>query len=703
MAAETIYTPLDSSQEEIRLLEITSLTPRIACKLHTVSLKEQPAFSALSYLWGDPKGTEPVTVNGVERSMTRSLRSALEWTRYHWQAAFPDRDLASCRLWADALCINQDDPQEKSHQIPLMSKIYSSAERTFCCLDAWAPEAETNLVLDLFNAMARGAAESGFDPKREDHQEVDIDWVSAHPLILQNCAQREQGSKCSVTEALDAFDDLDYWTRVWILQELVLSKRAMFIFQARSIELSDLILLGQWGRIAGKLPKPEKADRHIWSRVQYIFTTGSIQLVQQGRDLVYSQPGIWERRRTMMVLQCANLAATEPKDHVYALLGVSGLSIMPDYNPTKSLASVYIEFCFECLRSGMVDILMGFEHPEVFIYHSALLPLRFLDYAGIASEHRRDHDLPSWVPNFPSISENSPAFEVPRLSKDPPADEDSYNTVLVGRDWIEKIQISFNKLIVPAVVVTSLRDISPIITDTKDDGREFVSFILDYLGLFPGGRHHRHPLLLLADAFYTDEIRAEVWKSAETLHMIKIMQHTLARALYQHAKTVDDFEALGSERETIYGQPFLERIGLGAAWVSEVLPPPPEGLSASERRQADRQAREVVSFLEDVVEDSYAGATDSEFFDELTTSTSRLFDHKIRVARTAGDGFGVIPPYAAAGDCVVLLLGYEGLSLVRSVDDHYVYVGPCRISMRVQHILGRIRSGEMRFEMLELQ
>jgi hypothetical protein len=350
----------------------------------------------------------------------------------------------------------------------------------------------------------------------------------------------------------------------------------------------------------------------------------------------------------------------------------------------------------------MVNILMGFQHPEVFMYHSAVLPLRFLDYAGIPGQEN-DHGLPSWVPNFPAISENSPAFEVPRLSRHAPADEDSYNTVLVGRDWIVNIFIYSNKLFVPAVIITSLLDISPILTDKKDDGREFVSFILDHLGRLPVGTPHRHPLLLLADAFYTDEIRAEVWKSTEVLHMIKLMQHLLARALYQYAETVEEVEALKAEHEAIYWQGFLERIGLGAPWIAEVLPAPPEGLSASETRRADRHARKVVAFLKEVLEDTYAGAAEGEFFDELMTSTGKLFEHKIRAARTASNDFGIIPSHAAVGDCVVLLLGYEGLSLVRRVDDHYIYAGPCRISTGVESILQSIQSGERSFEMLELQ
>lgn len=33
-------------------------------------------------------------------------------------------------LWADAICINQSDPEEKSFQVPLMSEIYQNAKGT---------------------------------------------------------------------------------------------------------------------------------------------------------------------------------------------------------------------------------------------------------------------------------------------------------------------------------------------------------------------------------------------------------------------------------------------------------------------------------------------------------------------------------------------------------------------------------------------
>jgi hypothetical protein len=41
-------------------------------------------------------------------------------------------------MWIDAICINQDNREEKEHQIPLMAEIYSKALRVV----VWLGEAE---------------------------------------------------------------------------------------------------------------------------------------------------------------------------------------------------------------------------------------------------------------------------------------------------------------------------------------------------------------------------------------------------------------------------------------------------------------------------------------------------------------------------------------------------------------------------------
>jgi hypothetical protein len=56
----SFYRPLDSSKQEIRILEIVTASnntngivsplPSIECTVHTVSLLDKPVFNALSYV-----------------------------------------------------------------------------------------------------------------------------------------------------------------------------------------------------------------------------------------------------------------------------------------------------------------------------------------------------------------------------------------------------------------------------------------------------------------------------------------------------------------------------------------------------------------------------------------------------------------------------------------------------------------------------
>jgi len=116
--------PLDESKSQIRLLEILSPSylpdgDDIRVRFHTVSLSDKPRFCALSYLWGDPSDTEPVTIEiGFRKTttlqITKNLASALRSVKWHYEnellkQAEKEREKAEkiFRIWADALCISQ--------------------------------------------------------------------------------------------------------------------------------------------------------------------------------------------------------------------------------------------------------------------------------------------------------------------------------------------------------------------------------------------------------------------------------------------------------------------------------------------------------------------------------------------------------------------------------------------------------------------
>ncbi|KAK8070600.1 ATPase family AAA domain-containing protein 1, partial [Apiospora hydei] len=77
---------------------------------------------------GDPASNEEIMLNEEPFRITKNLANALRWVKHHWLQYFQGRDSSEFLLWADAICINQEDNEEKSFQVPLMGKIYSAAE-----------------------------------------------------------------------------------------------------------------------------------------------------------------------------------------------------------------------------------------------------------------------------------------------------------------------------------------------------------------------------------------------------------------------------------------------------------------------------------------------------------------------------------------------------------------------------------------------
>ena len=74
-----IYYPLNTEEGEIRLIVLFpgAATDGITASFHTASLWQCPPCTALSYVWGDEKVRESITVNNVETTITKNLATAL--------------------------------------------------------------------------------------------------------------------------------------------------------------------------------------------------------------------------------------------------------------------------------------------------------------------------------------------------------------------------------------------------------------------------------------------------------------------------------------------------------------------------------------------------------------------------------------------------------------------------------------------------
>ncbi|PVH79129.1 heterokaryon incompatibility, partial [Cadophora sp. DSE1049] len=95
--------------------------------LRIVSLQDCPRFMTLSYVWGEySTPRDAIHCNeGTVITITTNCRDALIALRKRY---------GKLTIWVDAICINQQDIQERSKQISLMEEIYSWSERVIVWL-----------------------------------------------------------------------------------------------------------------------------------------------------------------------------------------------------------------------------------------------------------------------------------------------------------------------------------------------------------------------------------------------------------------------------------------------------------------------------------------------------------------------------------------------------------------------------------------
>ena len=125
-ASEYQYDELPDGQF-IRMLTLYpgALDDPLEGELEFFNIVSSESYESLSYVWGNVDRCHEIICAGQRLRLTTSLHDALRRLRQ------PDRPR---RLWADQICINQDNKAERSQQVQFMNHIYKNASHVLVWL-----------------------------------------------------------------------------------------------------------------------------------------------------------------------------------------------------------------------------------------------------------------------------------------------------------------------------------------------------------------------------------------------------------------------------------------------------------------------------------------------------------------------------------------------------------------------------------------
>ncbi|KAF2843152.1 HET-domain-containing protein [Patellaria atrata CBS 101060] len=306
-----LYEPLPSTSS-IRIIELLP-GPRcsqIQCLLRCGNVDSPDlAFEALSYVWGDEKPQVDIICDGMSLTITPNLSTALESLRYIDRPRF---------IWADAICINQLDLNERGHQVRLMRKIYKRAFKTL----VWV----------------------GLD----EYLEAPLAFIEklAHPVSSNGW------------KSLAKLFQLPWFYRFWVIQEISLSSNAFLVWGENSTPWSDIAGASQWLRQFGYKFIDQYGIQGAYNA--YLMDA----LTNQG--IALTAPLTFLR----LLGLTRQFHVTDPRDRIFAILGLPTVDadpenevffMEPDY--TLTLNEVYWRVAHEILQTDdQLRLLSAVQH-----------------------------------------------------------------------------------------------------------------------------------------------------------------------------------------------------------------------------------------------------------------------------------------------------------------------------------------------------
>ncbi|KAK8135690.1 heterokaryon incompatibility protein [Apiospora sp. TS-2023a] len=355
------HRPLGDSPTEIRIVNLLpgEYGDPIECVLEHIDMDTTKSYEALSYCWGEASITKPILLDSKSYAVTTNLFDGLQRLR---------KTHSPRRLWIDSLCINQSDLAERSRQVQKMKEIYERALNVVVWLGECRPWS-TEAVREVFDFVVELAFAC-----RNDIRDKMIARYGYSKLWQQ---QRKW---------IEFIRQHQWFERMWVLQEVAV-RPSMVKYRP---DLEPLLMCGElkmsfyWLKSSTsfweRLPETHKSlaiglypplDRHLLIHQIHQGHREDHRAQQLGINLEYQL--LWYLR-----LAVTQFRATDPRDRIYALLGLlcGGTlpqHLHPDYQ--KPMNQVLAEFAR--------FILDGTKALEIIQFRGG-----------------KTSNLPSWIPDW---------------------------------------------------------------------------------------------------------------------------------------------------------------------------------------------------------------------------------------------------------------------------------------------------------------
>ena len=323
------YRPL--AYGEFRLIQLDAILHLVGNLVHA-KMDSAPAYTALSYAWGDAPPSEAITLilEGKTLAITKNLKEAI--------LSIGDAvQQKGHLLWIDAICINQNNIPERNSQVLTMDLIYKNAQEVRVWLGPSSEESDRGMqgiqyfysrMLEIFHEEK--ARHGQFDVREFLHG-LDRCTPASLNLHLNHYGVPETELWKDIVHLFER----DWWQRAWVVQEATCPVET--VFQCGSHQFDWKVLAIFLIIVVEFFTHEEKRAKELTS----IVTAGiKFHLVELGRKNLEQEITLLEVLDLLRFQKCR-----DPRDKVYAARGIAAdvgpTQLLPQYQ--SSIQMVYTD------------------------------------------------------------------------------------------------------------------------------------------------------------------------------------------------------------------------------------------------------------------------------------------------------------------------------------------------------------------------